>query len=87
MSWILHYQSESCEHSLVGGKARNLWLLGRLVDCPVPPWFVVTTSSFDAFINVSLMIRSYVIMITHNQTIPIRGKDTIWSTDHIALLN
>jgi pyruvate,water dikinase len=36
--------------SLVGGKAKNLWLLGRQVEeAPVPPWFVLTTDAFTAY--------------------------------------
>ena len=45
--------SESCSHQLVGGKARNLWLLGRMVTCKVPPWFCITTEAFGLFVEVS----------------------------------
>lgn len=44
--------SESCEGNLVGGKAKNLWLLGQQVQCPVPPWFALTTAAFTAYLNV-----------------------------------
>ena len=46
--------SNTCDHFLVGGKARNLWLLGRQVDCPVPSWFAVTTTAFTAYTQVSI---------------------------------
>ena len=52
LTYFRDAQSQACEHALVGGKARNLWLLGRLVDCPVPSWFSVTTDAFGAFIKV-----------------------------------
>ena len=29
---ILDPSSQQCDHALVGGKARNLWLLGRRVQ-------------------------------------------------------
>ena len=45
--------SNTCDHFLVGGKARNLWLLGRQVDCPVPSWFAITTTAFTAYTQVS----------------------------------
>ncbi len=42
----------TCEHRLVGGKGRNLWLLGQQVSCQVPEWFCVTTEAFDCFVQV-----------------------------------
>lgn len=44
--------SERCDHSLVGGKAKNLWLLGRQVECQVPAWFCITTEAFSFFVQV-----------------------------------
>ena len=49
---VLDAGSVSCDQSLAGGKARNLWLLGQLVGCPVPSWFVLTTNAFTRFIEV-----------------------------------
>ena len=49
-------ESVSCDHALVGGKARNLWLLGRLVGCPVPRWFALTTAAFTRFVEVTLLL-------------------------------
>ncbi|XP_064399663.1 rifampicin phosphotransferase-like isoform X2 [Halichondria panicea] len=49
---IIDSFSESCDHSLVGGKARNLWLLGKRVPASrVPDWFCVTTEAFTQFIQ------------------------------------
>ena len=49
---VLDAGSVSCDQLLAGGKARNLWLLGQLVGCPVPSWFVLTTRAFTRFIEV-----------------------------------
>lgn len=49
---IVDYLSDTCDSSLVGGKARNLWLLGRLVECKVPQWYCVTTEGFSQFVQV-----------------------------------
>ena len=49
---ILDPSSEQCDHYLAGGKARNLWLLGRRVQCQVPQWFCVTTEAFGQFVEV-----------------------------------
>ena len=53
---ILDSSSDRCEHALVGGKARNLWLLGRQVQCRVPRWFCVTTQAFTRFVEVCRQI-------------------------------
>lgn len=53
--------SVDCEPHAVGGKARNLWLLGKQVDCPVPDWFVLTTTAFTAFLNVCVYML-YIFM-------------------------
>lgn len=51
MSYFRGPCSESCEGNLVGGKAKNLWLLGRKVTAaPVPHWFVLTTEAFTSFL-------------------------------------
>lgn len=51
--FIIDALSESCDHSLVGGKARNLWLLGKRVPASrVPDWYCVTTEAFTQFIQV-----------------------------------
>ena len=53
MPLILDFASEKCSPSVVGGKAHNLWKLGRsLQDCKVPPWFCLTTEAFQLFIKV-----------------------------------
>ena len=49
---ILDPSSKQCEHALVGGKARNLWLLGKQVQCRVPQWFCITTEAFTKFVEV-----------------------------------
>ncbi len=50
---IIDALSESCDHSLAGGKARNLWLLGKRVPTSqVPPWYCVTTEAFAQFVQV-----------------------------------
>jgi len=51
-TYVVGPSSEHCNHILVGGKARNLWLLGQRVACPVPPWFCVTTEAFSLFVEV-----------------------------------
>ena len=57
---ILDPSSQQCDHALVGGKARNLWLLGRRVQCSqVPQWFCITTNAFTKFIEVSTQLRNY----------------------------
>ena len=55
--------SEICPHALVGGKARNLWLLGKLVSCRVPPWFAVTTDSFTYFVEVRKTQEEWIILL------------------------
>ena len=50
--FITDGQSDTCPQALVGGKARNLWMLGQLVNCSVPPWFAVTTDAFTRFMQV-----------------------------------
>ena len=53
MSYFRGPCSESCEGNLVGGKAKNLWLLGKKVTAaPVPHWFVLTTEAFTSFLFV-----------------------------------
>ena len=52
VTYIVDPTSECCDHGLVGGKARNLWLLGKKVECQVPPWFCITTQAFDFFVEV-----------------------------------
>ena len=54
---ILEPSSERCEHALVGGKARNLWLLGRQVQCKVPQWFCITTEAFTQFVEVHVHVK------------------------------
>ena len=51
---IVDYRSEDCKSSQVGGKAYNLWRLGKslLEDCQVPAWFCLTTQAFDLFLQV-----------------------------------
>ena len=64
--FTLDSSSLSCDQLLAGGKAKNLWLLGQMVDCPVPPWFVITTSGFDHYIKVCFIIyyvyRTYIMI-------------------------
>ena len=54
MDFIVDSSSpEGCVgHSSVGGKARNLWLLGGLAGCKVPDWFCVSAEGFDCFLQV-----------------------------------
>ena len=51
---IFDPSSDQCDHALVGGKARNLWLLGRQVQCSVPQWFCITTQAFTEFVQVGI---------------------------------
>jgi len=57
---IVDSLSVSCDHGLVGGKARNLWLLGQRVrESRVPDWFCVSTQAFTQFIQVTVLIHNY----------------------------
>lgn len=50
---IVDFRSEDCKSSFAGGKAYNLWKLGRRLEkCKVPPWFCLTTDAFQLFIQV-----------------------------------
>ena len=67
MSYYREPCSETCEGSLVGGKAKNLWLLGQKVAAaPVPPWFVLTTEAFASFLHVR---NEKNCIITHRNSI------------------
>ena len=53
--FVVDFTSDSCESSLVGGKAKNLWRLSGLVDgtsAKVPAWFCITTKAFSCFVQV-----------------------------------
>lgn len=43
----------SCPSHMAGGKGHNLWVLGKMEGCQVPPWFCVTADAFTTFIQVS----------------------------------
>lgn len=54
-SFVVDVTSDTCESSLVGGKAKNLWRLSGLVDgtcARVPAWFCITTEAFSCFVQV-----------------------------------
>ena len=52
---LVDFGSEACSSSSVGGKAYNLWRLGRslLEGCKVPPWFCLTTQAFQHYLQVA----------------------------------
>ena len=64
---LLNPSSPSCPSHLVGGKGHNLWELGRMERCHVPPWFCITTDAFTTFIEVVHVI----IIATTSQNGPI----------------
>lgn len=51
---LLDASSTSCPSHMAGGKGHNLWMLGRMEGCQVPPWFCVTAAAFNTFIQVSI---------------------------------
>ena len=60
--FLLDPSSPSCPGHLAGGKGHNLWELGRMERCQVPPWFCVTTDAFNAFVEVSERLMQYIIV-------------------------
>ena len=60
--FLLDPSSPSCPGHLAGGKGHNLWELGRMERCQVPPWFCVTTDAFSAFVEVSERLMQYIIV-------------------------
>lgn len=54
---IVEPSSDRCDHALAGGKARNLWLLEKQVQCRVPPWFCISTEAFSQFVEVGVQVR------------------------------
>ena len=57
--YILGPNVPNCSKRLVGGKAVNLWHLGKKLqdfeksaDVKVPQWFALTTEAFSLFVKV-----------------------------------
>ena len=60
---ILDGQAPECPPGgAVGGKARNLWLMGGMLECRVPEWFCITTAAFNQFCTVNTHTHTYVHM-------------------------
>ena len=56
---LLDPSSPSCPAHLAGGKGHNLWELGRMAGCLVPPWFCITTVAFSSFTEVSRSFKEF----------------------------
>ena len=82
---LLDPSSPSCPAHLAGGKGHNLWELGRMAGCLVPPWFCITTDAFSSFIEVSRSFKEKGVFYHNNSFNQLRVCVYVWVHVHVCV--